>query len=281
LRFEHLSTAAGLPTNAVFGVGDDAEKTTARTAPDRIAVCFDTKAKTLSARALSRIQGHPAGTAPGAGAAVPADSSAVQLRGLPMLTQDGYEADESDRHSGSPRPRRRMDGGDCHRRQGPVAIGRMTECVVFDPMKDTVVRRRRVSARTLRRAARTGHRRAGLGRRHSDNIPGVPGVGEKTAIKLVGEYGDLEGVLANAGSIKGKLGEKVRAHAELARLSRDLATIKTDVPLTLSAEALTPSEPDPEPLRAFYAELEFRQVARALPAAPSRIDTHGLSNRSQ
>ncbi len=65
----------------------------------------------------------------------------------------------------------------------------------------------------------------------SDNIPGVPGVGEKTAVKLLAEYGTLDGVLAHAGDIKGKLGEKIRAYTDQARFSRELATIKTDAPV--------------------------------------------------
>lgn len=67
----------------------------------------------------------------------------------------------------------------------------------------------------------------------SDNIPGIPGVGEKTAVKLLAEYHTLENVLENAGSIPGKLGEKVRDNAELARFSKDLATIRPDAPLEL------------------------------------------------
>ncbi len=67
----------------------------------------------------------------------------------------------------------------------------------------------------------------------SDNIPGIPGVGEKTAVKLLSQFGTLEKVLENAASIPGKLGEKVRDNAELARFSKDLATIRPDAPIEL------------------------------------------------
>jgi len=67
----------------------------------------------------------------------------------------------------------------------------------------------------------------------SDNIPGVPGVGEKTAVKLLTEYGSLDNVLKSADSIKGKLGERLREHADLARMSRELATIKRDLPISI------------------------------------------------
>ena len=71
----------------------------------------------------------------------------------------------------------------------------------------------------------------------SDNIPGIPGVGEKTALKLLNEYGTLENVLAHGGEIKGKLGEKVRENAELARFSKDLATIRPTAPIDFDLNA--------------------------------------------
>ena len=77
----------------------------------------------------------------------------------------------------------------------------------------------------------------GLAGDSSDNIPGVPGVGDKTAVKLLQEYGTLEEVLANAGNVKGKLGEKLAAFADQARFSKELATIRRDAPVEFSLEA--------------------------------------------
>ncbi len=76
----------------------------------------------------------------------------------------------------------------------------------------------------------------GLAGDSSDNIPGVPGVGDKTAVKLLQEYGTLESVLENAGSVKGKLGEKLKTFADQARFSKELATIRRDAPLDFSLE---------------------------------------------
>ena len=75
----------------------------------------------------------------------------------------------------------------------------------------------------------------------SDNIPGIPGVGEKTALKLLNEYATLENVLAHAGDIKGKLGEKIRDNAELARFSKDLATIRPTAPIAFDLDAFDAS----------------------------------------
>lgn len=99
----------------------------------------------------------------------------------------------------------------------------------------------------------------------SDNIPGVPGVGEKTALKLLGEYGDLEGVLSHRDSIKGKLGEKVRDNVESARFSYWLGTIATDAPLEVSMEdcRFTPSAMNGA--RKTLERLELRSILNRLP----------------
>ncbi|MGI6168387.1 MAG: DNA polymerase I [Christensenellales bacterium] len=94
----------------------------------------------------------------------------------------------------------------------------------------------------------------------SDNIPGIPGVGEKTALKLLHEYGSLENVLEHAGQIKGKLGEKIAANTDLARMSKDIATIRQDIPLTISLEDLTFVMPGAEHLRPAFEELSFKSL---------------------
>ncbi|MFM8565701.1 MAG: DNA polymerase I [Bacteroidota bacterium] len=97
-----------------------------------------------------------------------------------------------------------------------------------------------------------------------DNIPGIAGVGEKTAAKLLAEYGTLENVLAHGDQISGKLGERVREHAEMARLSRVLATILTDAPIELDEADLVREPADEDALRALLDELEIRSLARRL-----------------
>ena len=109
----------------------------------------------------------------------------------------------------------------------------------------------------------------------SDNIPGCPGVGEKTAQKLIAEFGSIENLLANTDRLKGALQKKVTENAEQIRFSRFLATIKTDVPIALDMESLRRREPDEEELREIFEELEFRNLAdrvlgsgQTAPAAP-------------
>src|SRR5438094_5140700 len=95
----------------------------------------------------------------------------------------------------------------------------------------------------------------------SDNVPGVKGVGEKTALELLKTFGDLDAILAGAGRISGKRArEAVQQHAELARLSRELVTIRRDVPLPLDLEALRVRPPDVARLAELFTELEFRTL---------------------
>ena len=96
----------------------------------------------------------------------------------------------------------------------------------------------------------------------SDNIPGVPGIGEKGACKLVSEWGNCENILANVANIKGKQGEKIAAWGEKLLLSKCLATIRTDVPVEFDADDLTICPPNIDELKALYAELDFSSFLR-------------------
>ena len=94
----------------------------------------------------------------------------------------------------------------------------------------------------------------------SDNIPGLPGVGDKTAQKFLAQFGSLEGLLANTDQLKGKMKEKVEANAELGRLSRKLAEIKIDCDVTFDAKDFEMCPPDAEEVQKIFEELEFRRL---------------------
>lgn len=97
-----------------------------------------------------------------------------------------------------------------------------------------------------------------------DNIPGIPGVGEKTAQKLIKEFGSVEGLLQNTDKLKGKLKEKVEENADMAVLSKQLATIILDVPIALDEKALQVEAPDKEKLKELFSELEFRTLSERI-----------------
>src|SRR6185312_302008 len=98
----------------------------------------------------------------------------------------------------------------------------------------------------------------------SDNIPGIAGIGEKTAAKLLAQYGTLENVLADAENIKGSLGEKIRAGKEMAILSKKLATIITDVPCKFHEEDFKVKAYDVELLKEIFTELEFKTLGKRI-----------------
>ena len=98
----------------------------------------------------------------------------------------------------------------------------------------------------------------------SDNIPGCPGVGEKTAMKLIQDFGSVENLLAQTDQLKGALQKKVTENTEQIRLSKWLATISTEVPVTLDMEALAIQKPDKERLKALFEDLEFRALTQKM-----------------
>lgn len=100
----------------------------------------------------------------------------------------------------------------------------------------------------------------------ADNIPGCPGVGEKTAVKLIAQFGSVENMLDHTDEIKGTLRSKVEGAREQIVMSKDLATIRTDLNLDLNPDDFKMREPDTEALRALYEELEFRSFLAKLPA---------------
>lgn len=106
-----------------------------------------------------------------------------------------------------------------------------------------------------------------------DNIPGIPGVGEKTAKKLIKEFGSLEAVIERADELKGKLAENVKQFAEQGRISKHLATIVLDVPIDVSDEDLLISEPDKAALTEIFAELEFRTLGKRILGEPYSVNS--------
>ena len=108
----------------------------------------------------------------------------------------------------------------------------------------------------------------------ADNIPGIPGVGEKTAKKLIAEFGSIENLIANAAALKGKLKENVETHADQALLSKELATIILDVPVEVTWEDLVLSPRDEEALKTLFNEFEFRTLTKRL-----FPDVAAISNR--
>ncbi|MDE7142327.1 MAG: DNA polymerase I, partial [Muribaculaceae bacterium] len=107
----------------------------------------------------------------------------------------------------------------------------------------------------------------------ADNIPGCPGVGPKTAAKLIGQFGSVENMLDHAAEIKGALGQKIADNADKIRFSKDLATIRTDVPVEVDFDRLLRGPADKEALRAIFTRLEFKTFLARLGAQPATQKT--------
>ncbi len=113
-----------------------------------------------------------------------------------------------------------------------------------------------------------------------DNIPGLPGVGDKTAKKFIAEYGSMEGLLANTDKLKGKMKEKVEANAELGLLSKKLATIIIDCDVNFNAENYELTEPDTKKVHEIFEELEFRRLTDQFVKIFSNEETPNTQNSS-
>ncbi|MCZ2443232.1 MAG: DNA polymerase I [Flavobacteriales bacterium] len=115
----------------------------------------------------------------------------------------------------------------------------------------------------------------------SDNIPGIPGVGPKTAVKLLKEFKTVENLIENADKLEGKIAEKVKTNTKLALVSKQLATIITDVPVTLDEEALILEEPNYEKLNSLFTELEFKSLMSRIPALSQTAQNNGSQSNVQ
>lgn len=104
----------------------------------------------------------------------------------------------------------------------------------------------------------------------ADNFPGCPGVGEKTAAKLINEFGNVENLIENSSKVKGKLREKVEGAIEDIKISKFLATIRTDVPVEIKMDDLKLVEPDKEKLDEIFSELEFKSFANRILKKPQQ-----------
>ncbi|MBC7266140.1 MAG: DNA polymerase I [Coriobacteriia bacterium] len=251
-----MTAPDGRPTNAVFGFLTMLLKMAADLKPDAVVVAFDKGKPAFRTEALAayKIQRPP--TAPELKEQFPMVKELLAALGVPVVEVDGWEGDDvlgtlarMAREQGDSVLLVTGDKDALQLIEDGVRVVRtrkgLTDIEVYGP--DEVVARFGVPPERVPDLL-------GLMGDTSDNIPGVPGIGEKTAAKLLGEHGDLESVLAAAESIPGKLGENLRAHADAARASKLVATIRRDVPL------------DPTPLASSWGDFDPDRAVAALSA---------------
>lgn len=263
-----LTTRDGRPTNAIFGTLKIAEKMMKDRAPSRVAFVFDLPAPTFRHEAF---EGYKANRPPAPEDLVSQIGPAKALlaaHGLPVLELAGFEADDL---IGTLSVQARTLGWEVVIATADKDLFQLVgDGVSILYTKDDAL----MDAKAVEEKFGVPPERVAdvlaLWGDPTDNIPGVPGIGEKGAKELVRQYGDLESVLAHAGEVTRKAyREGLEQHAEAARFSKMLATVKRDVELPWSPESLVVSAPDTEALAAMYAEYQFSSMFLA-PVSPQR-----------
>ncbi len=258
-----LSTSQGFPTNAVFGVTNMLLKVLRERQPQYLALVFDAKGPTFRHQ---RFPGYKATRPPMPEELVmqlPYIRRIIQGLNLPVLEQEGYEADDL---ISTLTEKARAQGFQVEIVSGDKDLLPLVRegVTMWDPMKEVRYDPEAVKEKFGLPPAELVEVRA-LAGDASDNIPGVPGIGEKTALKLITRYHRLDNLLAHLDDIKEKtLRDRLEEHAEQARLSRELVLLDSKVPLAVELETLHPGAPDRETLRQLFLELEFGKLARGL-----------------
>jgi DNA polymerase-1 len=280
-----LSTSRGVPSHAVFGMSTMLWKVLREDSPDYFAVAWDPPGPTFREEKFAAYKETRSPTPSDLRSQIPYVKTLFEALHLPVLEVPGFEADD-------------VLGTVVERtRDLPIELVLVTS---DKDMLQLVSPRVRVFSTTGRGGDRVVFDEAAVKAKWGvepaqipdilalmgdsiDNIPGVPGVGEKTAVKLIGQFGGVERLYENLSLVPGKLRETLAANRKQALLSRELATVSTRVPIEVDLEAFRRREPDWDRLRALWTEMEFYTLLRQLPApaaaaVASGVDTTTLAD---
>ena len=272
-----LANSKGEPTGAVYGVLNMLNKLVKEQAPERIAVVFDAPGKTFRDDLFAEYKANRPAMPDELRAQIAPLLEAVEAQGLPLLRIAGVEADDV---IGTLATRGVESGLEVIISTGDKDMAQLVDgrLKLVNTMTDTTLDRAGVKAKFDVFPEQIVDYLALVGD-SSDNIPGVPKVGPKTAAKWLNEFGTLDNLIAHAAEIGGKVGESLRENLATLELSKKLAIIRCDVPLDASIDQLTTKAPDVERLRALYKRLELNSLLRQLgdagpaPSAPAQAPT--------
>ncbi|MBQ6388304.1 MAG: DNA polymerase I [Mogibacterium sp.] len=261
-----MVTSTGMHTQGVFAFINMLNKIIKDYSPDYLAVAFDMKEKTFRHEQYTEYKAGRQQTPIELLSEIPLLHRVLRAMNIAVLEMPRYEADDI---IGTLSVKATQAG-----LTTLVISGDKDELQLVDENVNVLINKRGMSEFDLYDIAAMQERYGltpkqfidlkGLMGDKSDNIPGVPGIGEKKGIALLQQYGSLENVLEHADEIKGKMGENVRENAESARMSKWLATINTDSPVEFKWEDLEFTEPDINELVAVYTELEFNSFIKKL-----------------
>ena len=257
-------TSTGIDTSAVFGFVNTLQDLLKREQPSHIAVCFDPPGgKTFRHENYPPYKANRDKTPEGILVAVPYIKRILQAYRIPIFEVEGFEADDV---IGTLSHQAEQQGFFTYMVTGDKDFGQLVtpNIKVYDPLKKEILGVKEVNDKYGILSPKQLIDILGLMGDTADNIPGCPGVGPKTAEKLIQQFGSIENLLEHTDELKGAQQQKVRDNAEQIRMSKWLATIITDVPVTLDADALRREPVDMDALREVFNELEFRTLSQRL-----------------
>lgn len=261
---KRLSSPSGFPTNAIYGFTQMLLKLLKDYQPQHLAMVFDVGRVTFRTELYPEYKANRSAMPDDLRQQVGPIRDLVRAFNIPVVELEGYEADDL---IGTLAGRWEAQGGNVVVVTGDKDLMQIVteQTTLLDTMKNVTSGIPQVHER-FGVAPQGVIDILGLAGDSSDNIPGVPGIGEKTAIKLIQEFGSLDSLLERAGEVPGKTGEKLREFAEQARLSRVLATIVRDVPYELHPEQLAAQQPDSARLNDLFKLYGFHTLIKELTA---------------
>ena len=258
-------TSTGINTSAVMGFANTLMEVLKKEKPTHIAVVFDTEAPTERHTDFEAYKAHRQAMPEDLATALPYVCKLIEGFGIPVITKDGYEADDI---IGTLAKEGERQGFQVYCMTPDKDFAQLVSenIFIYKPARMgndmEVLGVPEVLAKWEIEHVTQVIDILGLWGDAVDNIPGIPGVGEKTAKTLIRQYGSVENIIANSHELKGKLRENVEMYAQQGMVSKKLATILLNVPVAFDEKALELEEPSRELLEPLFAELEFRTIGK-------------------
>jgi DNA polymerase-1 len=265
----------GQNTSAIVGFVNTLQEVLTKEQPTYLGVAFDPHGPTFRSEAFPEYKAQREATPEDIRKAVPIIKELLKAWNIPILQVDGYEADDV---IGTLATKAGTQGVTTYMLTPDKDYGQLVKenVFIFRPRHgggyetmgpEEVKQKYGIPSTTavIDLLALMGD--------SADNFPGCPGVGEKTAVKLLNEFGSIEELLSRTSELKGALKTKVEEHVDDIKMSKFLATIKTDVPIELNLDELKISEPDEEKLSQLMEELEFKTLASKILKKTEKIST--------
>lgn len=267
----------GINTSAIFGFINSLEDVLKRENPTHIAVAFDPQGPTFRHEAFEQYKAQREETPEVIRQSVPIIKEIIAAYNIPILEVSRFEADDV---IGTIAKQAERQGFEVFMMTPDKDYGQLVSEHIFMYRPKfggdyEVMGEPEVLAKYNLRSTEQVIDLLGLMGDAADNIPGCPGVGEKTAQKLLAEFGSIDNLLANTDRLKGAQKRKVEENKEQIRFSKFLATIKTDVPISFDAAHCVREKPDIARLKAIYTELEFRTFINKLEGEPVKRKQEG------